>query len=237
MLENKSKNLGMVSLLSAAFIICSLILAGGMKSIMKNQRTVSVRGLSEKEVDADLGVWKLSFSLGGDDLSKLKNEIIQKNQIVIEYLKEHGLLEGDFSVLAPEINDTTVNIYIDSSRKNFNYIAKQSILIRSGNVDAVKNASSDTLNLMGKGISVSSDYDNKVQYYFNGLNEIKPKMIAEATLNARKAAEQFAHDSGSKVGKIQSASQGLFSIEDAAPGLENRKNVRVVTTVVYSLID
>lgn len=235
--EKKSFDFGGVAIISVAIIICSLILAGGMKNIMKNQRTVSVRGLSEREVDADLGVWKLSFSLGGDDLSKLKNEIIQKNLVVIEYLNQHGLDENDYSVLAPEINDTTVNIYIDSSRRGFNYIAKQSILIRTNKVQAVKNASSDTLDLMGKGISVTSDYDNKVQYYFNGLNEIKPEMIAEATENARKAAEQFAHDSGSKVGKIQNASQGLFSIEDAAPGLENKKSVRVVTTVVYSLAD
>ena len=62
-------------------------------------------------------------------------------------------------------------------------------------------------------------------------------MIEEATKNARVAAEQFARDSGSKVGKIQTASQGLFSIENAAPGLDYKKNVRVVTTVVYSLKD
>ena len=98
-------------------------------------------------------------------------------------------------------------------------------------------ASKNTTELLGKGIAISSDYDNKVNYYFNGLNQIKPKMIEEATKNARVAAEQFARDSGSKVGKIQTASQGLFSIEDAAPGLDYKKNVRVVTTVVYSLKD
>ena len=69
------------------------------------------------------------------------------------------------------------------------------------------------------------------------MNEIKPEMIALATQNARLAAEQFARDSGSKVGKIKSASQGLFSIDNAAAGLEEKKNVRVVTTVVYSLKD
>ena len=90
---------------------------------------------------------------------------------------------------------------------------------------------------MGKGISVSSDYDSNVNYEFNGLNQIKPEMIALATQNAREAAEQFARDSHSKVGKINSASQGLFSIENAAPGLEDIKRVRVVTTVVYSLTD
>ena len=76
-----------------------------------------------------------------------------------------------------------------------------------------------------------------VEYLFNGLNAIKPQMIAEATQNARKAAEQFARDSGSQVGKIKRASQGLFSIDDAAPGLPERKSVRVVTTVEYILSD
>ena len=117
------------------------------------------------------------------------------------------------------------------------YVAKQTVLVRSQKVASVKKASEDTLELVGKGISVRSDYDSKVNYEFNGLNQIKPEMIALATENAREAAEQFAHDSHSKVGKILSASQGLFSIEDAAPGLEELKHVRVVTTVVYALAD
>lgn len=237
MTEKKSNGFGVALILGVSIIICSLILAFGMKNIIKNQRTVSVRGLSEKEVDADLAVWKLSFSLGGNNLEGLQAKIIEKNQIVIEYLNEFGLTDKDFSVLAPEITDATMNMYLDSNRRTYDYVAKQSFLIRTGNVEAVKSASSETLVLLGKGISVSSDYDNKVQYYFNGLNDIKPEMIAEATESARKAAEKFAKDSGSKVGKIQTATQGLFSIEDAAPGLENKKNVRVVTTVVYSLVD
>ena len=90
---------------------------------------------------------------------------------------------------------------------------------------------------MGSSIAVSQDYDSKVQYEFTGLNNIKPEMIAVATKNAREAAEQFARDSGSKVGKIKSASQGLFTIDDAAVGLEEKKAVRVVTTVEYLLKD
>lgn len=226
-----------ISVVSVVAIICCGILAFGMTKIIHSERTVSVRGLAEKEVDADMAVWKMSFSVGANDLSEMQNEIIKNKEKSIEFLKDFGLGEGDFSVLAPEITDTTVNVYLDSTRRQFNYVGKQSILIRSNKVENVKEASENTLDLVGKGVSVNSDYDNRVNYYFNGLNEIKPEMIALATENARKAAEQFAHDSGSKVGKIKSASQGLFSIEDAAPGLENKKNVRVVTTVVYSLVD
>lgn len=226
-----------VLILSVSFILGCVILALGMGNITKSERTISVRGLAEKEVSADLAVWKVSFSLGGNDLPTLKKDILDKTEIVIQFLKEKGLDESDYSVLSPEINDTTVNIYLDSSRRQYNYIVKQSILVRSNKVMEVKKANANTLELLGKGVSVSSDYDNKVGYEFTGLNEIKPEMIATATKNARLAAEQFARDSGSEVGKIITATQGLFSIESAAVGLEEKKNVRVVTTIVYSLND
>lgn len=222
---------------SIAAILAALILAFGMKNITSPNRTVSVRGLSEREVDADMAVWKLSFTLGADSLPVLKESITDQTYMVLNFLNEYGLSEEDYTVLAPEITDATVNLYMDSNRRSFDYIAKQSVLIRTGKVDQVRRASESTLELTGEGISVTSDYGEKVNYEFNGLNAIKPEMIADATQNARQAAEKFAKDSGSKIGKIQSASQGLFSIDDAATGLEYKKSVRVVTTVVYSLAD
>ena len=219
-----------------SFLLGCFVLSFGLKGIGANPRTVSVRGLAEREVDADMAVWKLSFSVGGNDLVALKQKVLEQTKIVEAFLKEHGLEESDYSILAPEITDSSMNPYQDASRKVvYQYISKNSILVRSSKVNAVKNASSDTLELIGKGVSVSNNYDNNVNYEFNGLNEIKPEMIALATENARLAAEQFARDSGSKVGKIMNATQGLFSIENAAIGLEEKKNVRVVTTVVYSL--
>lgn len=226
-----------LAVISAVVIFSSAILAFGMTKILHTERTVSVRGLAEKEVDADMAVWHLSFSTGSNDLQELQKSIIEKTTKVENFLTDHTLTTNDYTILAPEINDATVNLYSDPEKRMYNYIGKQTILIRSENVQAVKQAAEDTLELLGKGVSLDSNYDNKVQYYFDSLNKIKPEMIANATENARKAAEQFAHDSGSKVGKIKTATQGLFSIEDAAPGLEYKKNVRVVTTVVYNLID
>ena len=231
------KNTIQTIIISISLVICSVILAGGMSKIIKQNRTVTVRGLCEREVPADMAVWKLTFSLGGNDLPSLQKQIISQTATATEYLKSHELTDEDFSVQSPSITDTSVELYIDSSRRPFIYIAKQSILVRSDKVSAVKAAAENTLELMGNGISVSSDYDSRVIYDFNGLNQIKPEMIALATQNAREAAEQFARDSHSKVGKINSATQGLFTIEDAASGLEDVKRVRVVTTVVYNLTD
>lgn len=224
-------------IISAAVLLSSVILALGMGKIIKSERTVTVRGLAEREVDADMAVWKLSFSVGSNNLKQLQEAILADTETTKAFLESHSLTATDYTIKAPEITDATVSMYSNPENRSFDYVAKQTILVRSSNVTAVKNAAQDTIDLIGKGVSVSSDWDAKVEYYFNGLNDIKPEMIAEATKNARAAAEQFAHDSNSKVGKINNATQGLFSIEDAAPGLEYRKNVRVVTTVVYELAD
>lgn len=231
------KNTIQTILICLTTLLASVIIAAGLGNVIKEKRTVSVRGLAEREVPADMAVWKLQFSLGGNDLPSLQKEIISKTKIVTDFLNDYGLTEEDYTVKAPEITDTSVELYIDSSRQKFVYVAKQIVFVRSAKVNEVKLANTKTLELLGKGISVTTDYDTKVNYEFNGLNQIKPEMIALATQNAREAAEQFARDSHSKVGKIMNASQGLFSIEDAAPGLEDLKKVRVVTTVVYSLAD
>ncbi|MBO7047471.1 MAG: SIMPL domain-containing protein, partial [Spirochaetia bacterium] len=171
------------------------------------------------------------------DLSQLRQDIVKKSGIITSFLKKHGIQEADFTVKEPAITDTTTDPYMDQTRKRDKYFAKVVVFVRSSNIKAVNAALADSINLMDSGIALSHDYDSRVEYLFTKLNDIKPQMIAEATQNARKAAEQFAHDSGSKVSKIKRASQGLFSIDDAAPGLPERKSVRVVTTVEYILSD
>ncbi|MCK9169654.1 MAG: SIMPL domain-containing protein, partial [Treponema sp.] len=215
-------------LTAAALIISSVIIAAGFGRIAKPDRIVSVRGLAEREVDADLAVWPLTFSIGGNNLLELQTDIVGKTKTVAVYLERQGLSQDDYTVQAPAITDTSINPYMNENKSRYIYIAREAVLVRSKNVTAVKSAQAHSLDLMGSNIAVSQDYDGKVQYEFTGLNSIKPEMIAEATKNARAAAEQFAHDSGSKVGKIKSASQGLFTIDNAAVGLEEKKSVRVV---------
>ena len=214
-----------------AVIIAAAILSCGMGKIGRNDRSVTVRGLSEREVAADIVVWPLSFTVGNNDLKTLQSDIINKTDIAVSFLKEYGLSDEDFTIQAPKITDNSVNPYIDKDRISYKYIGKVIIMVRSGKIEAVKNANKDSLTLAGNGITINQDYDGMMNFEFTGLNDIKPEMIAEATKNARLAAEQFARDSGSKVGKIKNATQGLFSIDNAAAGLEEKKKVRVVTTV------
>ena len=220
---------------SVSVIASAVILSVGLSNIARADKTVSVRGLAEREVDADLAVWPLTFSLGSNDLTELQKDILAKTKIVKNYLAEYELSGNDFTVQSPSITDNSMNPYMDKNQVRYTYIAETVVLVRSSKVEQVKKAQGDSLKLMSDGIAVSKDYKSKISFEFTKLNDIKPQMIAEATKNARTAAEQFARDSGSKVGKIKRASQGLFSIEDAAADLSERKIIRVVTTVEYLL--
>ncbi len=220
---------------SVSVIASAVILSVGLSNIARADKTVSVRGLAEREVDADLAVWPLTFSLGSNDLTELQKDILAKTEIVKSYLAEYELSSEDFTVQSPSITDNSMNPYMDKNQVRYTYIAETVVLVRSSKVEQVKKAQGDSLKLMSDGIAVSKDYKSKISFEFTKLNDIKPQMIAEATKNARTAAEQFARDSGSKVGKIKRASQGLFSIEDAAADLSERKTIRVVTTVEYLL--
>lgn len=218
-----------------SIVMAAVILAVGLANIITPERSVSVRGLAEREVDADLAVWNMSFSMGENSLEAMQKSILEKTEVIKKYLIKHGLEESDFTVKPAAITDNSLNSYMDQTKITYKFVAQQTILVRSGKIEAVKSAYADSLELVSAGIAVNQDYDSKVSYEFTKLNDIKPEMIAEATKNARTAAEQFAHDSNSKVGKIKKATQGLFTIEDAAVGLEDKKSVRVVNTVEYLL--
>ena len=218
-----------------SIVMAAVILAVGLANIITPERSVSVRGLAEREVDADLAVWNMSFSMGENSLESMQKSILEKTEVIKKYLIKHGLEESDFTVKPAAITDNSLNAYMDQTKITYKFVARQTILVRSEKIEAVKSAYADSLELVSAGIAVNQDYDSKVSYEFTKLNDIKPEMIAEATKNARTAAEQFAHDSNSKVGKIKKATQGLFTIEDAAVGLEDKKSVRVVNTVEYLL--
>ena len=107
--------------------------------------------------------------------------------------------------------------------------------MRTSKIKELQAAFKDSSALISSGIAILQDFDNKINYEFTALNEIKPAMVEEATKNAREVAVKFAKDSNSQVGKIKNASQGVFSIENASGGLEDKKSVRVVTQIEYFL--
>lgn len=200
-------------------------------------RVVTVKGLAEKEVNADIAIWPISFKETGNDLISLNSAIDQKSGKIIEFLKKKGFKEEDITIAPPQLKDLEADQYYNQKSIRYRYIAKSTITVYSKNVDLVRKSISSLDSLIKEGIALSSDYEDRSQYLYTNLNEIKPEMIEQATKNARKSAEKFAEDSGSNLGKIKRAWQGQFSIANRDSNTPYIKKVRVVSTLEYFLVD
>ena len=202
------------------------------------ERTVEVKGLSEREYPADIVIWPIQFSAADNDLEGLYNSL-EKNTIKIkQFLEEHGIKQNEITLTAPAITDKSAQQYGRPEPAQFRYAAVQTVTVYSKNIDAVRSVMGNLSNLGKQGIAFTGgDYESRTEYIFSRLNEVKPEMIEEATTKAREVAIKFAEDSNSKLGKIKRASQGQFSINPRDKNNPHIKRVRVVSTVEYYLSD
>jgi len=212
--------------------------SGAVKELRASQRFVTVKGLAEREVDADLAIWPVSFKEAGDDLGELQKRIDDRRAAVAGFLEGAGFKREDVSFGAPRITDLAAERVDPGARGNRpRFLAQAAVTLRSREVPRVRKAMEQAGALVSRGVMLAQDWEARPQFLFTGLNAVKPGMIEEATVSAREAAAKFAKDSGSRVGKIRNASQGLFTISDRDPNSPERKVVRVVTTVEYFLDD
>ena len=223
------------AIIALSIVVLAFCIKGGIQSYVDKGRIVSVKGLSEVEVPANKVIWPIVFKEVGNNLPVLYNSINSTTAKIIAYLKSNGITESEISVNAPEVIDMQAERYT-SNDKPYRYNVKSVITVTSEQVDNVRKLIASQGELLKDGVAiVGGDYENRIIYEYTLLNDLKPQMIAEATRNARKAAEQFANDSDSRLGKIVWASQGQFSITDRDNNTPYIKKVRVVTSVNYSL--
>lgn len=230
------KNLRIESaILAVGLALLGVFVYNGINSLAKRDRVVSVRGLAEKEVQADRVIWPLAYKTVGDDLGSVYRDISSANKKIQTFLIKNGVKASDITNGAPQVNDLWTNEYRDNVNRQ-RYNATSVTTVSSSDVAKVRALMTRTGELLSQGIAIApNDYNYPIQFDFTSLNKIKPQMIEQATKNAREAAEKFAKDSESKLGKIKSAQQGLFSIEDRDSNTPYIKEVRVVTTVDYYL--
>ena len=227
--------------LGAAFVLGMLILGGSLVLMVNNlksyDRCVTVKGLCEKEVMADKVIWPIMYKQGGNELGELYNTVEDMNATIVKFLKDAGVSDDEITMNAPSILDTRTNLY--GERKEYHYIVTAGVTVCSEKVELIVKLQTEQAKLYEKGIPVGmgENWSYPTTYSFTALNDIKPGMIEEATINARQAAEKFAKDSNSKLGKIKNATQGQFSVSDRDSNTPYIKNVRVVNNVVYYLKD
>lgn len=201
------------------------------------ERTVTVKGLSERDVDADIVIWPIQFTAASNDLTELYSAIEASTARIRDFLESNGFTADEITVAAPTITDKSAQQYGDN-RAEFRYAAVQSVTVYSDRITTAREVMTRLSGLGKQGIVFGgANYQARTEYLFTRLNEVKPAMIEEATRQAREVAEKFAADSQSSLGKIKRASQGQFSITDRDGNNPHIKKVRVVSTVEYYLSD
>jgi hypothetical protein len=226
-----------VGLAAAGFLV-----GNGFERGRRTDRFVEVKGLAEREVAADLALWPLRYAVSADDLAEAQTQIARTTDAVLAFLKTHGIDAAATELQNLQVVDANTQRY-QPERRGPRFIIEQTLMVRSEEPEVVQAASQRVSELVAAGVVLSTgDYGiGGPTFIFNGLNALKPAMIADATASARAAAEQFARDSGTSLGGIRQANQGVFVIlpRDQAPGVSEgnqlRKIVRVVSTVQYFL--
>ncbi len=203
------------------------------------ERTVRVKGLSEKEFNADIVIRPIQFTEASNDLTQLYANLERSASKIRTFLEKKGVAPDEITATPPNIIDKSAQSYGGNAKAPFRYTATQIVTIYSKDIDKIQKVIKDISELGKAGILVTGEgsYDARTEYIFTRLNEVKPEMIEEATKKAREVAQKFAEDSQSKLGKIKRADQGTFSIRPRDKNNPHIKMVRVVSTVEYYLSD
>lgn len=213
-------------------------LAGAAIHFKAYERSVKVKGLSERELPANIVIWPIVFTEAGNDLGGLYASIDASTKKINDFLVTKGIDNTEITVSTPSITDKLAQQYNNTTKVEFRYTAIQTVTVYSPKVELVRKIMTGLSELGKQGIAFTGgDYQNQTEYIYTGLNEIKPGMIQEATTMAREVALKFAQDSNSKLGKIKQASQGQFEINPRDKNNPHIKKIRVVSTVEYYLSD
>ncbi|MBQ8704037.1 MAG: SIMPL domain-containing protein [Bacteroidales bacterium] len=224
------KNMIQGSAIVLAALVLGIFMVCTVKTLKSYDDTVRVRGLCEKEVPADRVVLRVNFSEQDNELTSLRATMERDQQAVIDLLKKAGFTDDEIKYTSAHFNDRYDSYYSNNIR--FRYNASQTINVFTSKMEEVSKIQNKIDAELLKQNIISNTY---ASFEYNGLNDIKPAMIAESLENARTAADEFAKNSHSRIGKMRTASQGYFEVEDLDENTPQVKKVRVVTTVEYYL--
>ena len=220
-------------ILAVGIMVLGWCVKAGIDNFTNKDRKVTVKGLAEREVPADKVTWSISTKETGNDLPTLYERINVQAGKIKAFLKQNGLDESEITVNPPSVSDLEAREWGDN-QKSFRYIVNTTITVATTKVEQVNKAIFKQAELLKQGVALDSSYPD---YAYASFQQMKPEMMSEAIKNAQKTAEQFAEASESKLGKIQTAGQGQFEIENRDENTPYIKKIRVVTTVTYSLDD
>lgn len=236
--NNKNNQLTFGIFFLLGMLIFGLLMRNAILKFKEYERSVTVKGLSEREYPADIVLWPIQFTETSNKLETLYNSIDKSKSIIKNFLIESGVKENEITLSSPAITDKSAQNYGGAAISEFRFTSTQTVTVYSTKVDHIRTLMNKLSELGKKGIVFSGgQYQNRTEFIFSKLNSIKPEMIQEATTKAREVAQKFAEDSNSELGKIKKAYQGQFSIYPRDKNNPHIKKIRVVSTVEYYLSD
>lgn len=222
------------AIIGIAIIIGGFLLGDGLRRARMAERSVTVRGLAERDVNADLATWTIAYAEQGTELGEVQASIDRSSAGLADFFRASGFKDSDIQNAGGGVSQ-----YFDGNRGVNNITIRRRLQLRTNEVAKARAAFARQFDLVRRGVAIEEG--SGIVYSFTKLNDVKPAMIAEATKDARKGAEQFARDSGTSVGGIKQATQGYFSIgardgEEGGSGNDSPfQKVRVVTTIDFYL--
>lgn len=240
------------ALILGGSLVAGLVLGGeaigkGTARFRADARTVTVKGLVEREVPSDEAVWKLTLRLAGNEPAELHGRFRQQRDVVLAFLRRQGFGENEIVAEPPRTLDKQAREYGSAGeREQFRYVVTSALVVRTTKVPLVQTALGSTEELLRAGIILDGEHSGQAnpQYRVTRFNDLRPELLAEATKNARTMAEQFAADSGTRVGRLRSANQGMIQIfgtdghDESGPFSAFStpvKKIRVVSTLEFDL--
>lgn len=237
MQNSKSSFILGIALVTSMFIL-GYILGESIVKFKTLERTVLVKGLAEREVNANIVLWPIQYLYAENKQELLYAKLEEDTQKIIIFLKENGFEDSEMSITAPAIVDKMAQEYGGASNIKYRYSGVQTLTLYTNKIEQTRKAMTEIASLGKSGVTFRNNtYENKTEFIYSKLNEIKPDMIEEATKNARNSAMKFAQDSKSSLGKIKRANQGQFTIVARDKFTPHIKRIRVVSTVEYYLND
>lgn len=222
---NDKKNMGLM-LIAGALVVLGAFFFIAARDFSRQGSYVEVKGLAEKIVKADVAIWSINLDVKSNNIDQLYADIDKNTSIVKSFLLDKGFA-------AEEVNVAPVNVYQDTYANSlFRYNSTVQLSVYTDKVDLMREASQDTLILIKQGVTISQNW---IRFEFSDITSVKSEMLSEAITNARTAADEFAKESNSRIGKISRANQGVFDVTEKDPGSPEYKKVRVVSTLRFLL--
>jgi hypothetical protein len=189
------------NVLPAAIVLAAAIAAGGwlvgqgLSRFKSDTRTVTVKGLVEREVKSDLAAWALNFRRASDTLAEAHQRVAADRDAVLAFLKDKSFAEAEIERLPTRTLDKLARDFGQDQGERFRYVVTSAVEVTSGKVDLARAATGATEELLKAGVILYSENQTgraNPRFVVSRFNDLRPALLAAATKNARSIAEPFA---------------------------------------------